>query len=50
VHREIKKNLVTANLSRAGGMVGQTGIANRRAAKTHQLSAVENVTACMAPP
>jgi hypothetical protein len=24
VHREIKKNLATANVSRAGGMVGQT--------------------------
>jgi hypothetical protein len=41
VHREIENNLVTANVSKADGMVGQTGIA---AETSHLVLEVENVT------
>ena len=46
VHREIENNLVTANVSKADGMVGQTGIA---AETSHLVLEVENVTPSVAP-
>ena len=44
MHGEVKKNLVTADVSKANRMFGQTGIADRREASPHRVSEVENVT------
>ena len=52
-HREIRKNLLIANVSRAGRSVARTGIADRetclRGKRRPQVSEVESLSAFFAP-